>query len=418
MKHFYLQATATSPLAIRSDHAEGGVATSSYIPGATVLGSLAAAHRMLHAQSEHEFTQFFLQELVHFPHLYPASFEMQGFTASNRPVMPLPKTAQTCKRFKGFLPIPDENPDEERHGVRDTLVDWGVFSLLNQQQASMKTILNPFAAHEKCEHPLGNNESNQCGQLMDHFGSGYYRRGDSDNFQQRMTAKASNKRLQTRTGISREWGVVEESILYNREVFREDSLFWGEVTLPDELANTFKEFVEQANKEGIIRVGTGRTRGLGHVKIAMVEHEQQVKDFKSKLVDFSTLVKEQAHKMSVQNMAPFYFAITLHSSSILCDPFLRYSKTLEPDTLLDLLGLRNTFRSNPFKRVYQSVAIQRVTGWNELWGTPRPTDYALELGSVFLFSCEQEPGDELVAALQALEEEGIGRRRADSLGRI
>ncbi len=417
MKRYYLRAEAKSPLAIRSDHAEGGVDTASYIPGVTLLGSLAAAHRMLRGENETEFAQFFLHEHVHFPHLYPASFELDTFTAANRPVMPLPKTAQTCKRFKGFQTLPGENSDEERHGIRDSLLDWGLFSLLNSSQASVKATLAPFADHEKCTHPLENTNGKHCGQVMDHVSAGYYRRGDGKDFQG-MTAKTTDKRLQTRTGINRDWGVVEESILYNREVFREGSHFWGEVTLPNELANTFEQFVKQANEEEIIRVGTGRTRGLGCVAITLVENEQQVNNFKSKLIDFSTHVKEQAQKMSLQNIAPFYFAITLQSSSILCDAFLRYKKTLDPASLYELLKLPDTFSSDTFERVYQSVGIQRVTGWNELWGTPRPTDHALELGSVFLFSCKQELDDKLIAALQALEEEGIGRRRAEGFGRI
>ena len=420
MKRYYLQATAISPLAIRADHAEGGVDTASYIPGVTLLGSLAAAHRMLRSENQHEneFAQFFLHERVHFPHLYPASFELQTFTAAGRPVMPLPKTAQTCKRFKGFQPLPGENPDEERHGVRDSLLDWGLFSLLSQQQASVSTVLAPFAEHERCQYPLENNSSKRCNQVMDHASPSYYRRGDSKNLQQRMEAKTSNKRLQTRTGINRDWGVVEESILYNREVFQEGSRFWGEVVVSDELAYTFEQFIEKANKEGVIRVGTGRTRGLGRVEIRMVKNEQQGNTFKSKLEDFSALVKKQAREMSVQNIAPFYFAITLNSSSILCDAFLRYKKTLDPASLHELLRLSDAFSPDTFQRLYQSVGIQRVTGWNELWGTPRPTDYALEPGSVFLYSCKQALGDELIAALQALEEEGIGRRRSEGFGRI
>jgi len=63
-----------------------------------------------------------------------------------------------------------------------------------------------------------------------------------------------------------------------------------------------------------------------------------------------------------------------------------------------------------------------VTGWNELWGTPRPTDYAMEMGSVFLFSCPQELDNDrlnyLIQALQTAEETGIGRRLAEGFGRI
>src|SRR2546421_12984931 len=99
VKHFYLRVQALSPLAIRSDHAEGGVKTTQYIPGATLLGRLAASHRILRPEQEDEFATLFLDEQVHFPHLYPAQFGTRSFHDRNLPVMPLPKTAQTCKRF-------------------------------------------------------------------------------------------------------------------------------------------------------------------------------------------------------------------------------------------------------------------------------------------------------------------------------
>ncbi len=146
MKRFSLRATALSPLAIRSDHAEGGVKTTQYIPGTTLLGSLAVGHRILRPEREDEFVKFFLNEQVYFPHLYPAQFSLRSFHKSNLPVMPLPKTAQSCKRFPGFLPIQGENDDTERHGVRDSLLDWAVFSLFGRQAVLASCFTGPSRA--------------------------------------------------------------------------------------------------------------------------------------------------------------------------------------------------------------------------------------------------------------------------------
>src|SRR6266566_4029729 len=336
MKRFYLRVTARSPLTIRSDHAEGGVKTTQYIPGATLLGSLAASHRILRPEREDDFATFFLNEQLHFPHLYPAQFGMRSFHESNLPVMPLPKTAQTCKRFSGFLPTPDEDDDDERHGVRDSLLDWAVFSLLDDKQSAIPSLVSLFDAHEACTYAKGKYSNGSCGQVMDHI-SGYYRRGS--NSKQRMKAKAAT-RLQTRTGINREWGVVEERILYNREVFDEGMTFWGDVILPDELAKAFKEFVEEATNEDVIRIGTGRTRGLGYVQIDVRDApESKTANFADKLHTFDAAVRQQAQTAGVQQLAPFYFAITLQSSTILCDAFLRYQKTIDPAMLPGLLGL-------------------------------------------------------------------------------
>jgi len=411
VRRFYLRITARSPLTIRSDHAEGGVKTTHYIPGATLLGSLAESHRLLRPEREDEFTTFFLQKQVYFPHLYPALFSTNSFHNRNLPVMPMPKTAQSCKRFSGFLPTPGEDDSDERHGVRDSLLDWAVFSLLKNEKATIPTLLSPLLAHEECRYEQGKYSNRRCGQAMDHI-SGYYRRGS--NPKQRMKAKVDT-RLQTRTGINREWGVVEERILYNREVFDEDMVFWGDVVLPNELADTFKQFIVEATKEDIIRMGTGRTRGLGRVQIDVRDGaESDLANFTDRLFTFDAAVRQQAQAAGVQDLDPFYFAITLQSSTILCDAFLRYQKTIDPALLSGLLELP----AYTFKRVYQSVGTQRITGWNELWGTPRANHYALEMGSTFLFACDRRPDSDAIQKLLACEETGIGRRRSEGFGRI
>ncbi len=411
MKHLYLQVDAGSPLTIRSDHAQEGASTTQYIPGATLLGSLAAAHRMLRPEMDDEFTRLFLNEQVYIPYLYPAVFQLSTFHEVNLPVMPLPKTAQSCKRFSGFKPLRGELTNEKRHGIRDSLLDWAIFSLLNDEQHTIPTLLASLDAHTACKHE-------NCQQTMDHV-TGYYRRGRNDP-KQRMKAKV-HTHLQTRTGINRSWGVVEDGILYNREVFDEDMRFWGEVILPDEpdkpdaLFKLFKKFVEEAEKEDVIRIGTGRTRGLGRVSIKVFDGKrEELASFRKKLKDFDEAFQNQARAAHVKALQPFYFAITLHSPAILCDAFLRYHTTIDAALLPRLLGL-STYE---FRGVYQSVGTQRITGWNDLWGTPRTNDHALEMGSTFLFACSHMLDDELLQALYTLEETGLGRRRSEGFGRI
>jgi CRISPR-associated protein Csx10 len=405
MKHLSVQVIARSPLAIRSDHAEGGASTAQSIPGATLLGSLAAAHRILHPREDPEFTALFLNEQASFPHLYPAFFKEREMLVSGLPVMPLPKTAQTCKRFPGFKPLPDdEETGEERHGIRDTLLDWAVFSLLDLEgeQHAFSASLAPLKRHDSCT----------CGQVMERAG-GYYKHDRDDPH---LRAKAViHTRLQTRTGINRDWGVVEDGILYNREVFDENMRFWGEVLLPDELAGTFARFVKEANGEQVIRIGTGRTRGLGYVEVTTREiRRESIARFSERLVNFDTTLKKLAQDAHAASFAPFYFIVTLYSASILCDQFLRYHQSLDGTMLGKMLDQPGV----TFKRMYQATGIQRISGWNELWGTPRMNDYALETGSTFLFSCSSALNDTLLQALYALEETGIGRRRSEGFGRV
>lgn len=404
MQHLYLRATVKSPVTIRSDHAPDGAATTQYIPGTTLLGGLAAAHRLVRPEQDTEFADLFFAEQVFIPYLYPAVFSASsaGIEKTNLPVIPLPKTAQSCKRFSGFQPLPGEKTSEPRHGIRDSLFDWAIFLLLEQQQHSVSDLLSIMNEHIRC----------RCQQPMDRV-SGYYRyaRGNS---KQRMKARVSTH-LQTRTGINRQWGVVEESILYNREVFDENMLFWGEVLLPNEADNTFRKFVEEAEKEDVIRIGTGRTRGLGQVSIKVFDGQREtIAGFREKLEKFDATFKQQAQQAGVKELNHCYFAITLRSPVILRDAFLRYCTTLDGTTLARLLDLPK----QTFKQIYQATETQRITGWCDPWGTPRMNDHAITMGSTFLFASSRPLDNELLQALYTLEETGLGQRRSEGFGRI
>lgn len=413
MKRLVLTVTAYSPIAIRTDHAAQGATSAHYIPGTTLLGGLAAAHRILRPGEQQQFADFFLKERIFYPDLAPALFNKSflDFHSSNAPVLPLPRTAQSCKRFADFKPAPLEETFVKGHGIRDSLLDWGTFSLLSEKQPSVSDLLKPLKTLEQCS----------CQQLMDRV-SGYYRCSMLEQ-ERRMKAKV-NTRLQTRTGINRQWGVVEESILYNREVFEENMPFWGMVVLPDELAEDFTGFLTEANREGMIRVGTGRTRGLGQIKIdePFVAEREDIDCFRTRLDAFHAAMEERAKVAGMEKAHAYYFAITLHSPTILCDPFLRYLNTLNVEMLYrllnDIAGVNLNDENITLVPIYHSAATQRIFGWNELWGTPRTNDIALEIGSTFLFGCTRELDDTFMLALNELEEVGIGRRRAEGFGHI
>src|SRR6266699_3725257 len=104
MQYFSLNLETISPLAIRSDHAPTRAESADYISGTTLAGSLAAAYRLYNQRHSDLFEQLFLSGQVYYPDLYPATFTVEEIQrAYNIPVHPLPKTAQSCKRFPGFL---------------------------------------------------------------------------------------------------------------------------------------------------------------------------------------------------------------------------------------------------------------------------------------------------------------------------
>ncbi len=407
MKHFSLNLEAVSPLAIRSDHAPGGAASASYISGTTLMGGLATVFRLAHENNTEHFEELFLSGQVQYPNLYPASF------ASNLPVYPAPKTAQTCKRFPGFR---NQGEDEPGHGVRDSLLDWAMFELGSKavekdgKAIDTTTLLKPLHDHKVCP---------KCQKPMDHF-AGYYRRSNEKNGP--MMATRADTRLQTHTGINRDTGTVQEGILYNRQVFEEHSRFWGMVKLPEQLVPAFESFVNDVGESGLVHIGTGRTRGLGKVKLSakpLEDEQSQFDRFKQRLEAFKETLLERARETfnsshSQPELKPFYFVLTLHSPAILRDELLRYRGTIDVKTMEKLLG----WPADTLELLYQAASTRRVTGWNELWGTPRMNEYAIDTGSVFLFASTIEPDNKLWQAMFRLEEEGIGRRRAEGFGRV
>lgn len=121
--------------------------------------------------------------------------------------------------------------------------------------------------------------------------------------------------------------------------------------------------------------------------------------------------------------AHFYFALTLHSPAILRDSLLRYRGSIPAAVLAQLVALpqvsNHSEAPSPFACIYQAADIERVTGWNDLWGTPHMQEIAIESGSVFLFACKDAAlRHALSEALFRLENAGIGERRAEGFGRI
>src|SRR5262245_40476088 len=93
--------TAQTPLSFRAGRNPARSETLPYVPGTALLGGLAHAHYELRHDPE-EFSAFFLQDGAHFGNCYPACFSTPLLTGEAHPVLPIPLTARSCKRFSGF----------------------------------------------------------------------------------------------------------------------------------------------------------------------------------------------------------------------------------------------------------------------------------------------------------------------------
>lgn len=154
MKSIALNVQAISPLAIRSDHAPAGAESTKYISGTALTGSLAAVYRLYHPDDEN-FERLFFKGWVQYPAPYPANFgNEEGQADDMLPVYPLPKNAESCKRFSGFSYVLDNKKiDEPGHGVRDSLLDWTMFKLADRVKPVLapSVLLAPFEEHEYCK---------------------------------------------------------------------------------------------------------------------------------------------------------------------------------------------------------------------------------------------------------------------------
>jgi CRISPR-associated Csx10 family RAMP protein len=413
--------TVMSPLAIRADHSPGGAGGIKYIPGTTFIGALASLHRLLYQDNAEEgktFEELFLQGQVLYSNLYPAIFDHPGLQGRNKlPVYPLPKTAQSCKRHGGFR-FPNDVRKNDGHGVRDTLIDWTLFKLISSDERLAKTI-KPLAI-------MQDGKDCHCGEAMDSF-DGYYRQSDRKPYDKIAAKVESYIRMQTHTGIDRESGTVQDRILYNRQVFEEDMRFWGKMSFPDDerLLIQFEQFIKKIGPPGMLRLGTGRTRGMGRVQLdtQRVEEGQISFDaFTKRLELFNEKLRERADGLGLTTLPyRYFFALTLHSPLILCDDLFRYHSTIDTDVLKNLLESaipEIDYTVPELTRIYYTASMRSITGWQELWGTPRMSEHALDSGSVFLFACSSPPDQNMLKALYALEEQGIGKRRAEGFGRV
>lgn len=418
MKALDTRIEAIAPLALRSDHAPGGAQTIRYIPGTTFMGALAAMHRLLYPKKEEQFERFFLREQVCYPNLYPATFKDEDIQNSGLPVYPVPKTAQSCKRHSGFM-FPEK--DNDGHGVRDSLIERALFALGSQPDYRLddRELLDILGKHERCTYP-------GCGEGMDHF-DGFYRRGaittrlNDEELHPRFAAEVEGyTRLRTHTGIHRLTGTVQEGILYNRQVFEEGMRFFGTIRLPgdDELVTELRSFLSEVGSAELLHIGTGRSRGMGKVALSADPVEEQpdrFTAFRQRLDAFNTLMREQAAANHLHGLDDhFFFAITLHAPLILRDDLLRYRGMIDREALTAMCG----HELPGLRLVYQAASVRRITGWQELWGMPRTNEYAIEMGSVFLFACSSPLNSADYRALFDLEENGAGRRRAEGFGRL
>jgi CRISPR-associated Csx10 family RAMP protein len=197
-------------------------------------------------------------------------------------------------------------------------------------------------------------------------------------------------------------------MLYSREFLQAGDEFYGEWRVDDALVNDFQAFLDDVSG-GMLRVGHNRTRGLG--KLIFPNDLQPANadtgvDIEARASDFDTRLRQAA---GADARHAFYLPVTLTADCIWSDAAGRYRLQITPDVIAEAWGI------NGAELVYCNAAPRRVSGWSSLWGLPKVDEWAIAMGSVFLFGLPSVPDWQALANGQA---NGLGIRRAEGFGTV
>lgn len=396
-----------SPLLITAQQVGFVWESEEYIPGGVLRGAVA---EVAARHDQNLKTLFDRPNAPRFGHAY---------AGLGSPVGILPQTARTCKRYGGFR---RDEQDDERHGVRDTL------------------LLQVFGeAQTEARCPI-------CDQATVSCGGEPYTTIESSNEWRYISPRPVFRRI-GRTAVARERGAVADRMLYTLEVIaevmeRDEIDDYGQ---PLRAAAAFHGFVlvDSADDLSWVRwlrevnhLGGARSRGLGQVRIEaevakaspvtegeVIQAARQLTEGQPKATpdrlpgEMNILDRILAFNQKVYVMENlkeedrkfWYLTINLQSDTILGDA--RGPRYWPESANLGLPEL--------VEKAWWLAGYSQVRGWSAAWGLPKPVAPALAAGSTFVYRVPR--GDEgltreVLERCVTLEQDGIGRRRDEGWG--
>ena len=414
MKRIDLTITALSPLAIGQRKPGGSVSEAlSYIPGTVIRGAI--AKQILKQAGEEptegdDFHNLFLDETAAvFRNGYCAIAQTTpGQYALSEQAQVLPTTALSSKANPGFKP--------NHAGVFDSLID----SYCAKAQGH-------FYAPNDIE-----------GDLVEPFSGFYSKEGDS------YRVHTVNKRLLTRVGINRRRATAQDEILYSLEVMNESqggslsgqsqesvqTAFKSSILVEDvsaqeggELADLLYSFLQQRCTH--LRLGGSASRGLGRVQIALNKPtEASAPYLRDRINNFNNRLKERWKLWSLlggldasEIKERTFLSLTLQSDAILTECWRR-TIVISPDMLAALISVDDAVSEADITLHAAHSSYGYRSGWNAAWGLPKDTELVTNKGSVMLLSLPTEKVDGCIAALEKLEQRGIGDRCEEGYGQV
>lgn len=360
-----------------------------YIPGRVLRG--AWAEWLARTGREEEIPEIVNRARI--GNFFPAP-EWDGL----RYVLPLPLSAASCKLEEGFASEP--LLDHRGHGVVDTLLPHLAYRLLQEQGARFPV---PFLLN--CQ---------RCGAPMEAFGGFYAVYGEREN---RFVLSRPQFHGQTKVALSRYRRASAEGMLYTASALsprtlRPDSkqeetalVFVGRVHVSDlEALDSLLKALDR------VALGALHTRGYGRVRVQeadvhLLSLEERLKAFNGLLKALWQDIRQVAENAQDLPQEPqdLYFSVDLLAPGVF------------QERGLPVLTPTLTIGGRTLKPVFWMTRPDMASGWSVAWGLPKMTHLAAKMGSVYVYRWDGPPED-LLPALQALEEQGVGERRDEGFG--
>ncbi|HXG41389.1 MAG TPA: CRISPR-associated RAMP protein Csx10 [Dehalococcoidia bacterium] len=312
--------------------------------------------------------------------------------------LPLPLTAATCKTNPGFVHAP--SPATRGHGVIDWLIPFLAYRLLQQAGAQFRVPFMFECAREDCRARMESSYTfysvhRQDGQIL-------------------YVAVEPVLHAQTRVALSRHRQASFEGMLYTA------SALAPQVKSPDEQGTCPIVFVGRVEgeawaidrlREALSRTAIGAMHNRGYGRVRVEDCDIHLPPLAERLEAFNNTLAQlwnDLRRLAVNTpdrVMPegTYFTLDLLSPAVfLTDgvPSLRPTLVVGDAVLEPLLWVTRP---------------DIASGWSTAWGLPKPTNLAARMGSVYVF-CWMGDKHDLISALTAIEQQGIGERTDEGFG--
>jgi CRISPR-associated protein Csx10 len=392
---------AESPLSVGKTKVYGGTLVESghYIAGAQLRGALAAIKDHFSHDERREIDKILgtcETSGVKFPNCYPSQSD---------DVLPLPLTAQACKRANGF--IGDRRGGRDRHGIADTLLMQLAYDSVSGPRARWRI---PLVFQYKC--PVCGNRAEPAGGFAEY-------RGDHEH----VTPEVTFHR-QTRVAINRALQTAEEGQLYSVRAIDEGARFVGATEIDGGLYSLLHKWLTKVRL-----IGGRTTRGFGRVDVR-VSQARRGDSVRNRLQRFNSKYREVVEGLlPLATPSPpeddrILFTIGLRSDAILRNnegaPTLRLDASMLSDVLNTIARIRGISVPKDITLLAQFTRALQTSGWQTAWNLPKEVLLTSSMGGLYVFSVDAKAVRlaDIAGLLETLEYTGIGEMREDGYGQI